>query len=89
MNDSIRRKLTNRKRRIRNRLRDRVWQDQLVPMFRASNIHYDVAERDRGLGVGGIGMMHLLARRTGLIPALDKLSRCSRCICRTTSRTTC
>jgi hypothetical protein len=40
-------------------------------MFRASNIHYDVAERDRGLGVGGIGMMHLLARRTGLISALD------------------
>ena len=71
MNDSIRRKLTNRKRRIQNRLRDRVWQDQLVPMFRASNIHYDVAERDRGLGVGGIGMMHLLARRTGLIRALD------------------
>jgi hypothetical protein len=41
-------------------------------MFKASNIHYDVAERDRGLGVGGIGLMHLLARRTGLIAALDK-----------------
>jgi hypothetical protein len=69
---SIRRKLANRKRRIQRRLRDRVWSDQLDPMFKASNIHYGVAERDRGLGVGGIGMMHLLARRTGLISALDK-----------------
>src|SRR5207249_10777481 len=68
--DSIRRKLTNRKRRIQNRLRDRVWQDQLVPMFRASNTHYDVAERDRGLGVGGLGTMHWPARRTGLVRAL-------------------
>ena len=71
MNDSIRRKLTNRKRRIQRRLRDRVWHDQMDPMFAASNIHYDIAERDRGLSVGGIGMMHLLARRTGLVKAID------------------
>jgi len=40
-------------------------------MMAASNIHYEVAERSRGLGCGGIGAMHLLARRTGLIKALD------------------
>jgi hypothetical protein len=40
-------------------------------MFTASNIHYELADKVRGLGPGGIGMMHLLARRTGLIEALD------------------
>ncbi len=40
-------------------------------MFTASNIHYEMADRARGLGPGGIGAMHLLARRTGLIEAID------------------
>ncbi len=41
-------------------------------MFTASNIHYELADKIRGLGAGGIGMMHLLARRTGLIGAIDR-----------------
>jgi hypothetical protein len=41
-------------------------------MFTASNIHYELADRVHGLGPGGIGAMHLLARRTGLIEAMDK-----------------
>lgn len=41
-------------------------------MFSAANIHYDVAQRTRGLGVGGIGAVHLLARRTGLVEAIDR-----------------
>ena len=41
-------------------------------MFSAKNIHYDLAERTRGLACGGIGAMHLLARRSGLIEALDQ-----------------
>ena len=40
-------------------------------MLRAANIDYDVAERTRALGVGGIGAMHLLAQKTGLIERLD------------------
>ena len=40
-------------------------------MFTARNIQYELAEKTRGLGVGGIGAMHLLARRVGLIEALD------------------
>lgn len=40
-------------------------------MLTASNIHYELAERTSGLGCGGIGAMHLLARRTGLIDAID------------------
>lgn len=62
----------NRKRRMKYRLRHRDWPNQDKPMFRARNIQYELAEKTRGLGVGGIGAMHLLARRTGLIEAIDR-----------------
>jgi hypothetical protein len=41
-------------------------------MLTASNIHYELADRVQGLGSGGIGAMHLLARRSGLIEAIDQ-----------------
>ena len=41
-------------------------------MFAASNIDYDVVQRTRGLGVGGIGVMHLLAKQSGLVEAIDR-----------------
>ena len=41
-------------------------------MFTASNIHYELADRACGLGPGGIGAMHLLARQTGLVEAIDR-----------------
>jgi len=40
-------------------------------MFTASNIQYELADKTRGLGSGGIGAMHLLARRSGLIETID------------------
>ena len=41
-------------------------------MFAAGNIHYEVADRTRAIGCGGIGAVHLLARRVGLIEAIDQ-----------------
>jgi hypothetical protein len=41
-------------------------------MFAARNIHYDMADRTRAVGCGGIGSIHLLARRVGLIDAIDR-----------------
>jgi hypothetical protein len=41
-------------------------------MLRAGNIHYEVSERVRGLSTGGIGALHVLARRSGLIGAIDR-----------------
>lgn len=69
---SRQRKLTNRKRRIQRRLRERRWREQSKPMYRASNVRYDLSERTRGLDVGGIGAMHRLARHTGLIEEIDR-----------------
>jgi hypothetical protein len=67
----IAKRLRRRKQRIQYRLRDMNWAEQSKPMFRAANIHYQMADRAGGLAYGGIGTMHLLARRTGLIKAID------------------
>ena len=72
MSKSRRKKLANRKRRIQWRLRHRNWAPQDKPMLTASNIQYELSGRTRGLGAGGIGVMHRLARQTGLIPAIDE-----------------
>ena len=72
MSSSKLQELVNRKRRIQYRLRERAWAPQDRPMFTARNIHYELADRVRGLGPGGIGAVHHLARRVGLIEALDR-----------------
>jgi len=41
-------------------------------MLAARNIQYEVAERARGVACGGIGAMHLVALRTGLVEAIDR-----------------
>ncbi len=71
MSPSIRQQLQNRKRRILRRLANRQWEEQLSPMFSASNIHYELSNRIHGLDCGGIGLIHLLARQTGLIDAIN------------------
>ncbi len=71
MNDYTRGLVRNGKRRIEYRLRDRSWESQDEPMLSAGNIQYEMADRSRGLVAGGIGMVHLLARRTGLVEAIN------------------
>jgi hypothetical protein len=41
-------------------------------MYTASNIHYELSDRMRGIDTGGIGAMHRLARYTGLIEEIDR-----------------
>ena len=72
MNTITRKRLAKRKRRIERRLRKMQWADQPTPMFSASNIRYELTGRAGGIGCGGIGVMHMLARRTGLVAALDR-----------------
>lgn len=68
---NIHRKMAAAKRRMENRLRRRSHGDTAQPVLTAGNIHYEPAERNRGIAAGGIGAMHLLARQVGLIEALD------------------
>ena len=72
MNAKIRRKLERRKRRILYRLQKAKLKNLDKPVFTASNIHYEFAERIRGIAHGGIGAIHLLARRIGLIDAINQ-----------------
>lgn len=65
------RRSTRRQRRIAHRLRNVEWEEQAKPMFTARNVQYDVADRVRGLSVGGIGAVHRLARQVGLIDDID------------------
>jgi hypothetical protein len=41
-------------------------------MYRATNVHYDLADRVRALETGGIGAIHRLAIQTGLVDAIDR-----------------
>jgi hypothetical protein len=64
--------LRNRKQRIARRLDPkRRWSEQLGPMMKASNIHFEMAERGRALNYGGIGAIHLMGQRLGLAEEID------------------
>src|SRR5437764_8703944 len=68
----IRRKLANSKRRIQRRLDQSDLRGCSRPMMTASNIHHEISDRARGIACGGIGALHALARRFGLIDAIDR-----------------
>jgi hypothetical protein len=68
----IRGQLDTRKRRIERRLDKHDLRGIERPMFTATNIHYEIADRTRGLAHGGIGAIHTLARQIGLIDAIDQ-----------------
>ena len=42
-----------------------------MPMMAAANIHYDIADRTRAIAAGGIGAIHLLAQKIGLVQDID------------------
>ena len=71
MKTKIRQQLANRKRRIQRRLDTTNRHGCHRPMFTARDIHYEIADRTRGLSSGGIGVFHALARQVGLVDAID------------------
>ena len=71
MNASIQNRLRKSKRRIKRRL-DGAREDRGKPMFQAANLHVELADKVRAIGVGGIGLVHRLAEQTGLVEAIDR-----------------
>jgi hypothetical protein len=55
-----RKKLRRRKRRIQDRLLHRQRKAKPTPVLEGGNVRYEVADRVGAIGVGGIGMIHLL-----------------------------
>jgi hypothetical protein len=69
---TIRQRLVARKRQIQRRLDKKELGDCSKPVFTAGNIQFEIADRARGLAFGGIGAMHLLARKIGLVDAINQ-----------------
>jgi len=63
--------LRNRKQRTERRLKPKNWEDQPQPMLRASNIHYEMGEQTPAMNYGGIGAIHLMAQRLGLVEDIN------------------
>ncbi|MDB6090983.1 MAG: hypothetical protein JWN85_3767 [Gammaproteobacteria bacterium] len=60
------------RRRIKKRLSNPPGPERPVPMMTASNIHYEQANRVRGLSAGGIGAILLMARKIELDKEIDR-----------------
>jgi len=71
VNRTYRKILRNRKQRIERRLRPKNWEDQPQVMLKASNIHYEMAQRTAATNCGGLGAMHLMVQRLGLAEDID------------------
>jgi hypothetical protein len=71
VNRTYRKILRNRKQRIERRLQPKNWEEQPRPMLEASNIHYEMAERTAAMNCGGIGAMHLMVQRLGLVDDIN------------------
>jgi hypothetical protein len=64
--------LVRDKRKLQRRLARRFWSDQPKAMFGPANIHYEMAERRRALGCGGIGAIHTMVSRLRLDEAINR-----------------
>jgi hypothetical protein len=72
VNNTTRKRLDRRKRRIQKRLAAPAVRPRETPVFAAGNIHYEAADRVRGLGCGGIGAIHQMVGHVGLAEAVDR-----------------
>ena len=72
MNARVHRQLNRRKRRILRRIENKPGVERHQPMMAASNIRYEIAAKVRAIAPGGIGAIHLLARKLGLVDVIDR-----------------
>jgi len=63
--------LAKRKRNLQKRLDRRNFKGAGKPIFSGGNVHYEMADRVRGVGCGGIGAIHTMVQGLGLDAALN------------------
>ena len=68
--------LARDKRKLQKRLARKFFTDQAKPMFAATNIHYELAERSRAIGFGGMGAIHAWLADCGLMKRSIGICRC-------------
>lgn len=71
MNATIQNRVRNAKRRIERRLSG-ARGDRGQPMLGAGGIRVEMSGKVKGIAYGGIGVIHQLARETGLVEAIDR-----------------
>ena len=64
--------LARDKRKLQKRLARKFFTDQSKPMFGSTHIHYELAERSRAIGFGGIGAIHTMVSRLQLEEAINR-----------------
>lgn len=64
--------MSKKKRKIARRLKRKQWEEQERPMFTAKNIHYEIAEKGQAIACGGIGAIHQMVIRSGLVRKIDE-----------------
>jgi len=60
------------KQNLESRLARKQFDDQPYPMFKDSNLQYQIADRTRAMGCGGLGAMHKLICKLGLDRAINE-----------------
>jgi hypothetical protein len=60
------------KQNLESRLQRKPYADQPDSMFKDSNLHYEISERGRAIGCGGIGAIHKLVCKLGLDEAINR-----------------
>jgi hypothetical protein len=68
----IQRQVAAEERKITRRLEKALEGSGERPMLSASNIAYEIGEKTKAIGHGGIGAMHLLVKKVGLAERIDK-----------------
>jgi Transposase DDE domain group 1 len=64
--------IAKNRRSIERRLKRKNYKDQAEPMLKAVNLEYQVGERTRAIGYGGIGAMHTMVCKLGLDQAINE-----------------
>ena len=67
------------KKNLESRLERKQFENQPDPMFKDCNTHYEIADRTRAVGFGGIGAIHKLVCRLGLDRAINENMRLLKC----------
>jgi len=67
------------KKNLEKRLERKQYEDQAEPMFKGTNILYEIADRTRAIICGGIGAMHTLVGRLGLDKAINENIKLLKC----------
>ena len=71
MKRKIQRRIASRKQKAERRLKAALRSHAPLPMLSGANIKYELSERARGIGCGGIGLIHRLVTEVGLAPTID------------------